>query len=107
MEFEILLFSPLTFKIIIWTFKLQAWAPDLTKLGEVQAHPCSVYSIAASDDTLYSCSNEGTVKSFDLTTLKEKEVLAQDDKSEFWRVCYSNGALFAGDSNGNVSYDIT
>ncbi|XP_018579203.1 myosin heavy chain kinase D [Anoplophora glabripennis] len=82
--------------------RIKVWASDLTKLGEVQAHPCSVYSITASDDSLYSCSNEGTVKSFDLTTLKEKEVLAQDDKNEFWKVCYSNGALYAGDNTGNI-----
>lgn len=82
--------------------RIKVWSPDLTKLGEIQAHPCSVYSLAASDDSLYSCSNEGTVKSFDLTSLKEKQVLAQDDKTEFWRVSYSNGALFAGDNNGNI-----
>lgn len=78
------------------------WAPDLKFLKEVQAHPCSIFSITASDDTLYSCSNDGTVKSWDLESLNEKKLLLEDKEVEFWKVKYSNGVLFIGDDQGNV-----
>ncbi|KAJ8953357.1 hypothetical protein NQ314_007366 [Rhamnusium bicolor] len=83
--------------------KIKVWSPDLTKLAEVQAHPCSVYCLAASDNTLYSCSNEGTIKSFELATLKEKATILRDETTEFWRISYSDGYLFSGDNEGNIN----
>ncbi|XP_023013231.1 uncharacterized protein [Leptinotarsa decemlineata] len=82
--------------------KVMAWAPDLKKLAEVQSNQCSVFCLAASDDTLYSCSNEGTIKSFELKTLKEKEVITKDDQAEYWRVSYSDGCLYSGDHEGYI-----
>lgn len=78
------------------------WEEDLTFLAQVQAHPTSVYSLTASEDTLYSCSNDGTVKAWELNTLKEKGtvVVSQD---EFWKVKYVNGLLYVGDNQGSVS----
>ncbi|CAG9818404.1 unnamed protein product [Phaedon cochleariae] len=82
--------------------KIMVWASDLKKIAEVQSNPCSVYCLAANEDTLFSCSNEGTIKSFELGTLKEKEELVRDTQMEFWRLSYSNGCLYSGDSEGNV-----
>ncbi|RZC32155.1 hypothetical protein BDFB_008895 [Asbolus verrucosus] len=82
--------------------KIKTWTPDLKLLQEVQAHPCSVYCVTANDDTLYSCSNEGAVKSFDLETLQEKQTLIREDDTEFWRILHCNGVLYIGDDQGNV-----
>ncbi|KAG5892666.1 hypothetical protein JTB14_025460 [Gonioctena quinquepunctata] len=82
--------------------KVKAWTKDLRKVAEVQSNPCSVYCLAASDDTLFSCSNEGTIKSFDLKTLQEKETITRDTESEIWRVSYSDGCLYSGDNEGFI-----
>lgn len=86
---------------------MQIWTNDLIKKAEVEAHPCSVYCLAANDDTLFSCSNEGTIKLWELDTLKAKETLVQTTEVEFWRVAYSQGCLFAGDDHGNVKLTLT
>lgn len=85
----------------------QAWSSDLTKTAEVQSNPCSVYSIAASEDTLYSCSNEGTIKGFELDSLKEKVQLIKDEKTEFWKVLWANDVLYSGDHEANVKISLT
>lgn len=81
---------------------MQIWEEDLTFVAQIQAHPTTIYSLTASDDTLYSCSNDGTVKAWELGTLKEKGtiVVGQD---EFWKVKYVNGLLYVGDNQGGVS----
>ncbi|KAJ8952922.1 hypothetical protein NQ318_006539 [Aromia moschata] len=82
--------------------KIMVWSMDLTKLGEVQAHSRSVYSLAASDDTLFSCSSDGTIKSFELNTLKLKSTVIHEDHTEFWKLYYSEGCLYAGDDEGTL-----
>lgn len=77
------------------------WEEDLKFVAQVQAHERSVYSLAASDDTLYSSSNDGTVKAWELGTLKEKgTVLVGQD--EFWKIRFVNGLLYVGDNQGGV-----
>lgn len=78
------------------------WEEDLKFIDEVQAHTTPVYSLACSSDTLYSCSSDGTIVAWELGTLKEKGVVAKG-KEEFWKVCFSNGRLYTGDSQGTVS----
>ncbi|CAH1155204.1 unnamed protein product [Phaedon cochleariae] len=84
--------------------KIKMWTPDLTKITEVQSNPCSVYCLAASENTLFSCSNEGTIKSFDSDTLEEKGELIRDSLAEFWSLSYSNGVLYSGDSEGYIKF---
>ncbi|XP_050304051.1 uncharacterized protein LOC126741602 [Anthonomus grandis grandis] len=83
--------------------KIKVWSADLVKEAEIQAHILPVFSLAASEDTLYSCSSDGSVKCFDLNTLKEKTALKENEKVEYWRVRYTNGNLYVGDNEGNVS----
>lgn len=71
-------------------------------LKQVQAHPCSVYSITTDNNLLYSCSNEGTIKTFTLDTLEEKQTLVKDEQTEFTRVYYENPHLFSADNQGYV-----
>lgn len=78
----------------------------MAKTAEVQAHPCSVFSLAGSDDFLYSCSNEGTIKTFDLNTLKELKTVVKDEKTEYWKLFYADGILYSGDNLGNVSIHV-
>ncbi|KAL1491461.1 hypothetical protein ABEB36_012058 [Hypothenemus hampei] len=83
--------------------KVKVWSEDLVKQGEVQAHTTPIFSIAASDDTLYTSSIDGSIKLFDLNTLQEKQALRQGENTEYWRVRYTNGHLYVGDNEGNVS----
>ncbi|CAG9857981.1 unnamed protein product [Phyllotreta striolata] len=82
--------------------KIMQWTQDLKKVCEVQSNPCSVFCLAANDTSLYSCSNEGTVKSFELDTLKLKNVLLQDNQTEFWRLCCDGDRLYVGDHQGTI-----
>lgn len=72
-------------------------------MTETQAHPSSVYSLTASEDTLFSCSNDGTIKAWELGTLKEKGTVVEG-QDEFWKIKYSNGFLYVGDSQGKVNH---
>ncbi|KAJ8981542.1 hypothetical protein NQ317_009801 [Molorchus minor] len=82
--------------------KIKVWSMDLLKLAEVQAHPSTVFSIAASDDTLFSCSNDGSVKAFDLDTLKPKGNIIHENLTQFWKLFYDRGCLYAGDDEGTI-----
>ncbi|KAJ8952924.1 hypothetical protein NQ318_006541 [Aromia moschata] len=82
--------------------KIKCWSNDLTKLAEVQAHDCPIYSVAASDDAIYSCSSDGAVKSFTLDNLSPKEKLIHEDHTEFWKLYHSQGCLYAGDDEGSI-----
>lgn len=79
------------------------WEDDLRFIGEVQAHTTPVYSLTYNSDTLYSCSSDGTIRAWELITMKEKGILAKG-KEEFWKICFSDGYLYSGDSQGTVSY---
>lgn len=81
---------------------LQVWDKDLNKLNEVQGHPTTVYCLAAGNDTLYSCSNDGALLSWELGSLKEKTRLLQVD-NEIYRLTFSDGVLYSCDDQGNVS----
>ncbi|KAJ8959947.1 hypothetical protein NQ317_002012 [Molorchus minor] len=78
------------------------WSMDLVKLAEVQAHPITVSSIAASDDTLFCCSNDGIIKSFDLETLKLKSNIIHEDNKQFWKLLHDGECLYAGDDEGTL-----
>ncbi|KAJ8959945.1 hypothetical protein NQ317_002010 [Molorchus minor] len=82
--------------------KIKNWSMDLTKLVEVQAHERPIYSLAASNDTLYSCSSDGSVKAFSLDNLSPKGNVVHENKTEFWKLYYSGGCLYAGDDEGTM-----
>lgn len=71
-------------------------------MGERQAHESSIFSLAASDNTLYSCSNDGSIRAWDLGSLfpKGNVAIGQD---EFWKLRFVNGLLYSGDDQGGVS----
>lgn len=83
------------------TIILQEWDPSLKLLREVQAHQTSVYCLAASKDTLYSCSNDGTIKAWNLSDLSEKATIYKCE-DEIWRLVYAENVLYSGDNQGNV-----
>lgn len=70
-------------------------------MSEVQAHETSIFSLAASDTTLYSCSNDGTIKAWQLDSLASKGNVVIG-KDEFWKLRFENGLLFSGDDQGGV-----
>ncbi|KAJ8917134.1 hypothetical protein NQ315_012624 [Exocentrus adspersus] len=81
---------------------IKVYDTNLNKIGEVEAHESSVFSVAASDEHLYSCSDEGTIKTFDLDTLKEESTVVKDEQTEYWKLFYTDGYLYSGDNLGNV-----
>lgn len=84
--------------------KIKVWNRELRKVGEVTAHPCSVYSLATDGvKTLFSCSNDGTVKAWKATgtTLDDAGILFTSER-EFWKLCWEGGIGYAADDLGNV-----
>lgn len=81
---------------------MQVWEEDLTKVAEVKAHPTTVYCLAVSGDVLYSCSNDGAIKAWSLSDLKEKGTILQLDGGEIYRLFAKNGTLFSSDEQGVV-----
>ena len=80
----------------------QAWEEDLKKVTEVRAHESSVFCLAASDDTIYSCSNDGSIKAWTVNDLTPKGDIFKNE-SEIYRLFSSNGHLFSSDEYGVVS----
>nr|CAD7205220.1 unnamed protein product [Timema douglasi] len=68
---------------------------------ELRAHESVVFHLATIGDTLYTCSNDGTIKAWDIDTLEHKKTLLQYD-SEVWRFFAAQGRLYAGDVQGTV-----
>nr|CAD7596597.1 unnamed protein product [Timema genevievae] len=77
------------------------WDPHLRFLMELRAHESVVFHLATIGDTLYTCSNDGTIKAWDIDTLEHKKTLLQYD-SEVWRFFAAHGRLYAGDVKGIV-----
>lgn len=79
------------------------WDKDLNKLNEIQAHPTTVYCLTFGNDTLYSCSNDGALLSWEPNTLQLKEKLLQVE-NELYRLAFSDGILYSSDDQGNVKF---
>lgn len=83
---------------------LQMWSADLKLEAEVQAHPVNVYSLAAEGDTLYSSSNDGSIRSWNiLENLKAGPVVKEDCDTETMKLKFANDKLYGGDVDGMVS----
>nr|XP_022906761.1 myosin heavy chain kinase C-like isoform X1 [Onthophagus taurus] len=81
--------------------KIKMWDLNLNKIGEIEAHPTTVYCLTSSDEDLFSCSNDGLIKSWSLNDLIQKQVIHQGD-NEVYRVFYSNGILYSSDEIGDI-----
>lgn len=87
----------------------QIWNEDLKLLKEISAHPVNVFSLAVapptgegSTATLYSSSNDGTIKAWCADTGEFKKDLINYENEV--QVLYVNkGTLYAGDDKGSVS----
>ncbi|KRT80061.1 WD40 domain-containing protein [Oryctes borbonicus] len=82
--------------------KIIVWEEDLKKVTEVNAHPTTVYSLAADGDTLYSCSNDGTIKAWNLNDLAAKETIFQVEQGEIYKIYVKNRLLYSSDEQGVV-----
>lgn len=81
---------------------VKVWEEDLRKVTEVKAHAATVYCLAVSKDVLYSCSNDGTIKAWNLNDVKEKGTILQLETGEIYRLFAKNGTLFSSDEQGVV-----
>ncbi|KRT80062.1 WD40 domain-containing protein [Oryctes borbonicus] len=82
--------------------KIIVWEEDLKKVTEVKAHASTVYCLAVSGDVLYSCSNDGAIKAWDLNDVKERGTILQLESGEIYRLFAKNGTLFSSDEQGVV-----
>ncbi|KAK4883025.1 hypothetical protein RN001_006344 [Aquatica leii] len=80
--------------------KIKIWNKNIELLNQVQAHPCSVYSITIGNDNVYSCSNDGTVKVYTLEGLTE--TIISQEANEMYKVNFNEGKLYVGDDSGLV-----
>lgn len=84
--------------------KIKMWSPDLKLEAEVQAHPVNVFSLAADCDTLYSCSNDGSIRTWDITkNLAAGKVIKEDCAVETTKLKIANDKLYGGDVDGMVT----
>lgn len=71
-------------------------------LHQTQAHPCSIYSLATDGEgTIYSCSNDGTVRAWSLEKLEDKGTLVTSER-EFWKLFWNEGTLYVVNDEGNI-----
>jgi WD40 repeat protein len=61
-----------------------------------------VYCLAASEETLYSCSNDGTIKAWSLDDYQLRKTLIENPQNEISRLFFTEGRLYSGDDKGNV-----
>ncbi|CAH0390333.1 unnamed protein product [Bemisia tabaci] len=81
---------------------IKVWSPDLKLITSFQAHPVNVYSAAILNDTIYSCSNDGTIQSWDANDFQKKKTIFQDSTSDTTKLHVSGGKLFSGSDQGVV-----
>lgn len=79
------------------------WHPNLELEAEFQAHESAIYHIAAHKDTLYSCSNDGTLQAWSLDGLKHMKTLFRSSDEEILRLYVIDGTLYSGNDKGIVS----
>ncbi|XP_014252874.1 uncharacterized protein LOC106668536 [Cimex lectularius] len=82
--------------------KIKIWTSDLKPVASIDAHPVNVYSVAVVGDTLYSCSNDGTLKAWNIGTWDLKKNLLENQQSEIIKVVSDQGRLYAGNEQGDV-----
>lgn len=83
-------------------FISKVWEEDLKKVTEIKAHATTVYCLAADGDSLYSCSNDGAIKAWNLNDLKEKGTILQLEAGEIYKIFTQNGLLYSSDEQGTV-----
>lgn len=80
------------------------WNMDLKLEKEVQAHSVSIYGLSADNDNLiYSCSSDGSVRSWKADTLAAAKVIQPPGEREMWKVYWSDDIISVVDDEGLVS----
>lgn len=79
------------------------WDANLKFEAEFQAHESAIYHIAAKDNILYSCSNDGTIQAWNLDTFKHEKTLRESSEEETLRLYVIGGKLYSGNDKGMVS----
>lgn len=82
--------------------KIKIWTPDLELVETIDAHPVNVYSLAALNDTLYSCSNDGTLKAWNWGTWDLKTTILENQTVDIIKVYTDNNVLYASNEQGEL-----
>lgn len=62
----------------------------------------NVYDLTASDKFLYSCSNDNTIKVWNIETFELVKSIDRQLDTEVLKLFYTDDKLYAGDNVGNV-----
>ncbi|CAB0014529.1 unnamed protein product [Nesidiocoris tenuis] len=79
------------------------WTQDLDHVATIDAHPVNVYSLAVLGDTLYSCSNDGTLKAWNWGTWDLKKTILEKQQNDIIKVYTDDDKLYASNDQGEVS----
>ncbi|KAF6213178.1 hypothetical protein GE061_010894 [Apolygus lucorum] len=82
--------------------KIKIWTQDLELVATIDAHPVNVYSLAVLDDTLYSCSNDGTFKAWNWGTWDAKKTILEKQQNDIIKVYVDNNILYASNDQGEL-----
>lgn len=69
---------------------------DLEPLQGIAAHNDCIWSIAVRGDLLYSCSEDTTIKMWDLHSMSNVKTLSDEQNSKFLSLAVGNGYICAG-----------
>lgn len=64
-----------------------------------------MYDLTANEQFLYSCSNDGTLKAWNLISGDFVQTITENTDEEILKLFFTNGRLYAGDVKGNVSME--
>ncbi|CAB0005378.1 unnamed protein product [Nesidiocoris tenuis] len=76
------------------------WTQDLDHVATIDAHPVNVYSLAVLGDTLYSCSNDGTLKAWNWGTWDLKKTILEKQQNDIIKVYTDDDKLYASNDQG-------
>lgn len=83
--------------------KIKMWSPELALEKEIQAHPCSVYSLTANDtDLIYSCSSDGSIRAWKAGTLEDAGVIQAPGEQEIWKIYWADDTLCSVNDQGII-----
>ncbi|GLV44215.1 uncharacterized protein CBL_12489 [Carabus blaptoides fortunei] len=84
--------------------KIKMWSTELELEKEIQAHPCSVYSLTADNsDLIYSCSSDGSIRAWKTTTLEDAGVVQAPGDQEMWKIYWADDTLCSVDDQGIIN----
>lgn len=73
----------------------------------IEAHPVNVFDLVANEKFVYTCSNDGTVKAWNISSGEFGRLIYENSKHDVMKLYLcGDHDLYAGDVEGNVKYTV-